>query len=169
MVAALRAYHGEIKATIYPEAGHDSWTQTYDNPALYDWLLQQEKTEPVLIRPAGGQLSASSGKAAAAFDGNFGTRWESDWTDSQWLMIDLEKPVPLKQWVIFWEYAYATSYDIQCSPDGENWITVRSESASDGAVDLILFPEGFETRFLKLVLKKRSSQWGYSIWDMELE
>ena len=33
----------EVKLTIYPEAGHDSWTQTYNNPALYDWLLQHER------------------------------------------------------------------------------------------------------------------------------
>lgn len=25
--------------TIYPEAGHDSWTKTYNNPKLYEWLL----------------------------------------------------------------------------------------------------------------------------------
>ncbi|MEX2579105.1 MAG: prolyl oligopeptidase family serine peptidase [Verrucomicrobiales bacterium] len=29
----------EAKLTVYPEAGHDSWTETYDNPALYEWLL----------------------------------------------------------------------------------------------------------------------------------
>ena len=27
----------------YPEAGHDAWTETYSNPALYDWLLQHER------------------------------------------------------------------------------------------------------------------------------
>ncbi len=29
----------EIKLTIYPEANHDSWTETYNNPELYNWLL----------------------------------------------------------------------------------------------------------------------------------
>jgi len=27
------------KLTVYPEAGHDSWTEAYDTPELYDWLL----------------------------------------------------------------------------------------------------------------------------------
>ncbi len=31
------------KITIYPNAGHDSWTETYNNPALYEWFLQQKK------------------------------------------------------------------------------------------------------------------------------
>lgn len=29
----------EIKFTTYPDAGHDSWTATYDNPELYEWFL----------------------------------------------------------------------------------------------------------------------------------
>lgn len=29
----------DVKLTVYPEAGHDSWTATYNNPELYDWLL----------------------------------------------------------------------------------------------------------------------------------
>jgi predicted peptidase len=33
----------EIKLTVYPEAKHDSWTQTYKNPELYDWLLQHQR------------------------------------------------------------------------------------------------------------------------------
>lgn len=32
----------EVKFTIYPEAGHDSWTETYNNPELYDWFLSHQ-------------------------------------------------------------------------------------------------------------------------------
>ncbi|MFW6171885.1 MAG: prolyl oligopeptidase family serine peptidase [Planctomycetota bacterium] len=45
MVKALEEVGGDVKLTVYPEAGHDSWTQTYDNPQLYDWLLNQKRTE----------------------------------------------------------------------------------------------------------------------------
>ncbi len=40
MVEALRASGGDVRFTVYPEAEHDSWTQTYDNPELYAWFLQ---------------------------------------------------------------------------------------------------------------------------------
>ena len=43
MVAAIRQAGGDPRLTIYPDAGHDSWTETYDNPELYTWLLEQEK------------------------------------------------------------------------------------------------------------------------------
>jgi predicted peptidase len=39
IVDAVKAEHGDIQLTIYPDAGHDSWTETYNNPKVYDWLL----------------------------------------------------------------------------------------------------------------------------------
>ena len=38
-----RAGLPEVKLTVYPEAEHDSWTQTYDNPELYAWFLKHER------------------------------------------------------------------------------------------------------------------------------
>lgn len=42
MVRALRACGADVTLTIYPEADHDSWTETYNNPELYEWFLQHE-------------------------------------------------------------------------------------------------------------------------------
>lgn len=39
MVAAIKRCGGSPRLTIYPDADHDSWTRTYDNPELYEWLL----------------------------------------------------------------------------------------------------------------------------------
>lgn len=43
MVEALKKVGNAAKLTIYPEANHDSWTVTYNNPALYDWFLEHER------------------------------------------------------------------------------------------------------------------------------
>lgn len=43
MVDAIRDQGGQAKLTIYPDADHDSWTQTYDDPAFWDWLLAQSR------------------------------------------------------------------------------------------------------------------------------
>lgn len=40
MVEAVKEAGGNIEFTVYPEAGHDSWTETYNNPKLYDWLMK---------------------------------------------------------------------------------------------------------------------------------
>jgi len=39
MVDALEREGGNIRFTIYPEANHDAWTETYNNPEIYEWLL----------------------------------------------------------------------------------------------------------------------------------
>ncbi len=41
MVAALKNCGSNVKLTIYPEANHDSWTETYNNEELYKWFLEQ--------------------------------------------------------------------------------------------------------------------------------
>jgi predicted peptidase len=43
MVDALQTCGGNIRFTIYPHTGHDSWTQTYANPLLYAWFHEQVK------------------------------------------------------------------------------------------------------------------------------
>lgn len=43
MVEALKKVGAKhVKLTVYPKAGHDSWTQAYDNPEFYEWLLEQK-------------------------------------------------------------------------------------------------------------------------------
>ncbi len=44
MVEAMKASNGNVKFTVYPEAGHDSWTAAYDDAELYTWLLEQKRT-----------------------------------------------------------------------------------------------------------------------------
>lgn len=51
MVEALKKNGGNVKLTVYPNAGHDSWTEAYADPKLYEWLLQQKRTPA----PKGGK------------------------------------------------------------------------------------------------------------------
>jgi predicted peptidase len=43
VTATKRAGIQEVELTVYPEAQHDSWTETYNNPKLYEWLLKHER------------------------------------------------------------------------------------------------------------------------------
>lgn len=43
MIEGLKKNGGNPKVTIYPEAGHDAWTETYNNPEFYEWLLAQKR------------------------------------------------------------------------------------------------------------------------------
>ena len=44
MVDALQTVGGSVTFTVYPEAGHDAWTESYENPALYEWFLRHRQS-----------------------------------------------------------------------------------------------------------------------------
>lgn|SRR5688572_6599114 len=45
IVEALRQCGGNVRFTVYPEAGHDAWTATYANPELYAWFLAHTRPQ----------------------------------------------------------------------------------------------------------------------------
>jgi predicted peptidase len=44
MIDAIKKLGGDPKLTIYPDAAHDAWTETYNNPEFYEWLLKQKRS-----------------------------------------------------------------------------------------------------------------------------
>ena len=61
MVEALKHIGNQtVKFTVYPEAGHDSWTETYNNQELYDWLLQHKISAKPSVRKTSKSSSRSS-------------------------------------------------------------------------------------------------------------
>ena len=48
MVRWVRKNGAYVRFTVYPDAGHDSWTEAYQGTELYDWLLTHTATR---IRP----------------------------------------------------------------------------------------------------------------------
>jgi predicted peptidase len=43
LVDVLTQHGGNVRFTVYPDAGHDSWTRTYANPEVFAWLLAQKR------------------------------------------------------------------------------------------------------------------------------
>jgi len=43
LVERLESIGADVKFTLYPDAEHDSWTETYNNQELYNWLLSNSK------------------------------------------------------------------------------------------------------------------------------
>ncbi len=46
MVEAVQGCGGQARLTVYSGVGHDSWTPTYADPALYAWFLEQRRSDP---------------------------------------------------------------------------------------------------------------------------
>jgi hexosaminidase len=119
---------------------------------------------------AGRPMTASSAErneypAAWAIDGDPTTRWSSDFTDEQWIAFDFGRIVPISRLVLNWETAFATEYEVQVSDDAVGWTTVRGVSDGDGGVDELsnLLALG---RYVRLLLHRRGTPWGLSLWDV---
>ncbi|MEV5686081.1 discoidin domain-containing protein [Streptomyces sp. NPDC052164] len=101
--------------------------------------------------------------AANATDGKPETRWASDWSDPQWIQVDLGAPTAFRKLQLVWNAAYATSYEVQVSNDGTTWRTVHTTTTGNGDIDTLDVAE--TARHVRLQLKARGTGWGYSLHE----
>jgi hypothetical protein len=92
-------------------------------------------TDIALNQPTTASSLESSGfTAAAATDGNTGTRWSSAFSDPQWLEVDLGSSQSICGVSLNWEAAYASAFQIQTSTDNLNWTSIYSTTTGTGGV-----------------------------------
>lgn len=109
-----------------------------------------------------------AGKVASfAVDGNPSTRWSSQYSDPQWISIDLGSTTSINGVMLNWEVAYAKSYQIQTSVDSQNWTSVYSTSNGNGGIDNISF-DATSARYVRMYGIERATNYGYSLWDFEV-
>ncbi|ASO21124.1 hypothetical protein FHR81_002091 [Actinoalloteichus hoggarensis] len=99
-----------------------------------------------------------------ATDGDLGTRWASDWSDPQWLRVDLGESREIRHVQLVWETAYGREYRIEVSEDGTSWTTLHTTTTGDGGVDGIDV-EG-TGRFVRLTGTGRGGEWGYALYEL---
>jgi hypothetical protein len=80
--------------------------------------------------------SSNKRPAENAIDESMTTRWESEFSDPQWLRLDTGVEISFTTVDLYWQNAYGKGYDIDTSDNGKTWtITVYSETNGDGGVD----------------------------------
>lgn len=101
-----------------------------------------------------------------AVDGNRGTRWSSEFSDPQFIYVDLEATRYFNRIDLIWEYAYGREYTIDVSNDEINWTTLKHVYNSDGGLDRIDLSAN--ARFVRMYGLQRGTQWGYSLYEFEV-
>ncbi|MFI5531859.1 discoidin domain-containing protein, partial [Kitasatospora sp. NPDC051853] len=106
--------------------------------------------------------------ASYAVDGNATTRWASQYSDNQWIQVDLGTPTPYSTVRLTWEAAYGKDYDLQTSPDGTTWTTIaqRRGRTTPGTDTLTFTPT--TARHLRLQGITRGTTYGYSLYSFEV-
>jgi hypothetical protein len=122
-------------------------------------------TNVALDRPATASSVENGGTpASAAVDGNPGTRWSSQFSDPQWLQVDLGSRQQVCKVTLNWETAYGKAFEIQVSDNSDSWNSVYSTTNSTGG-NQTLDVNG-TGRYLRVRGTERGTGWGYSLWEL---
>jgi hypothetical protein len=106
-------------------------------------------------------------KAENAVDGDFETYWSSEFIDAAWLAVDLGETEKISRVTIQWQNAFAKSFSIQVSADGQTWSDVYKTDDGKGGVSEIKFAP-VEARHVRLNCTKRGTQWGNAVYEMQI-
>jgi hypothetical protein len=141
--------------------------------------IETKSVRVVAPRPAGVNVAQGRPTAASshqqvgdgapfppanAVDGNAGTRWATDWSDPQWLRVDLGAVTTFQHVQLVWEGAYGRAYEIQVSDDGTGWRPVYGTTSGNGGVDSIDVTA--TARYVRLHATQRGTGWGYSLYEL---
>lgn len=100
-----------------------------------------------------------------AVDGDPNTRWASDFSDDQWIYVDLGSAKSLSKVVLNWEAAYATEYQLQISDNATTWTTVANVNGIGGEEVININGSG---RYVRMLGVERATGYGYSLWNFEV-
>ena len=67
---------------------------------------------------------------------------KSEFSDPQWLMVDLGKEQAVGRVRISWETAFGKDFKIQLSSDGIEWDDTAAVTNGHGGIDEMKFPQG---------------------------
>jgi uncharacterized protein (TIGR02145 family) len=121
-----------------------------------------------------GAVTASSTEGAHvpgnAVDGNGTSRWSSNYSDPQWLQIDLGATYSITRVILTWEVASARDYRVEVSADGNTpWtpLTTQSNKTVGARKDDLQNLTG-SGRYIRMYGTARTSNYGYSLYSFEV-
>lgn len=176
--------HKKVKLKVHPGIGYkfSHWSgdlQGSKNPInikmdnhkqIIAHFQPDENAWPILSAKKRSRASSRESwelSARYAVDNDPKTRWASEFSDPQWLQIDLGKTCLIKAVRLSWEVSFARAYEIQVSDDAENWKTIYATENGQGAVEEIMNLNS-QARYIAVYGIKRAKEFGYSLWELEV-
>ncbi|KIF70877.1 glycoside hydrolase [Streptomyces sp. AcH 505] len=114
--------------------------------------------------------------AANVTDGDANTRWASAFEDDQWIQVDLGASASFDRVDLLWEQAYAKTYVVQVSDDGDSWTDAASvdnsavplpfQSADASLQNLDIGAR--KARYVRIEGGARATSWGNSLWSLSV-
>lgn len=151
----LTSYLGFLLVLFAGSQGH---AQSTSNLALGRPALASSQE-------SGGSNEGSS--PANAFDGKLDTRWSSEFSDPQWIQVDLGSTTAITRVKLTWETAYGKDYELQTSDDATTWTTIKAVTGNTTLVN-DLADLAASGRYLRMYGTARNTGYGYSLFELEV-
>jgi hypothetical protein len=135
------------------------------------WYLLERATANTANLALNKTVEVSSTEAAGlegenAVDGDLTTRWSSENSDPQYIIVDLGGLVSFNTVRLQWHGDYAVKFLIQTSDDKAVWSTLVDEQSGDGEIDEYAV-EG-NGRYIRIYGTERATTSGYSLYEIEV-
>ena len=120
----------------------------------------------------GSSATATSGNAAAAIDGNNGSRWESASADPQVWTLDMGQVRAFNTIQIRWEGAYGKTFTLEATNDTTaGWTLLKSvegQSLAGFPYEQTIEFDKTSARFIRFTGIERGTGYGYSFWEFRV-
>lgn len=113
--------------------------------------------------------SPGDGKARDAGGVEY-SRWASEYSDPQWIAVDLGNRYAVNSVKLYWEVANGEDFTIDVSDDGSTWTTVATITGNSSTTfinDIAISPAA-AARYVRMYGTARTTAWGYSLYEFEV-
>lgn len=168
----IAQYPGEIEVSAQVDYENTITETVEDNNTtttsmkIYDDDIEEIKINIAYKKPAyASSIENNSFMPAYAVDGLRNSRWQSNATENEDFMVDLDGFYNVKRVIIKWQNSYAENYVLLSSPDLAEWDTVANVNFGNGNKDV--FEIDIEARYLKVICTLSGTNSGFSIYEFE--
>lgn len=132
----------------------------------FDYGRNLARNKPVSASSEVDDNSADNVTDSSTWRNYIDTKWTSEASDPQWIMVDLGSEMPIDRVILKWDTLYAKSFKIQVATDTAAWTDVfstnnaGSRSVTDETFDLTT------ARYVRMYATERgNANGGYSLFD----
>jgi hypothetical protein len=118
-------------------------------------------------RATASSTSKDAGGPDAVTDGNEGSRWSSNYSDDQWIYVDLGREEKFSYVILNWEAAYAKAFKLQVSNDASHWRDIYTNQNGNGGTEAVKV-KPVKARYVRMLGLKRGTMFGYSLYEFKV-
>jgi len=109
-----------------------------------------------------------NGSSVKQSNRNLDSRWSSEFSDVQWIQVNLGKLSNITCVQLNWEDSYARDYNIEVATNINGPFTAIKQIRNQNGYGLKTFTTDTQAQFLRIQILKRATQYGSSLWEVQV-